>query len=243
MVKYIISVDPGTVNFGLCVLEYETERIVEWVRLNIVGKNKNDSILKLYKYFDEMELIEKYGDCVYVFENQRSNLNIAAFEIQMASKCYFMIKSSVEIVGVSPHNKLKIYVPEDEKDVETSTDIKKIAISHCLKTLKKLKEDEKWMNLFDKEKKKDDLADSYLQALAYKYRNNLPSKVSKQSHQLNFLNTEMSDDDVILGLIKMAEFKKEDEKIRERMYGYGYTCDVINGKVVRESVQKSVIIM
>ncbi len=70
---------------------------------------------------------------------------------------------------INARNKLKAYdgpvVPCDIKDKYKRT--KFLGIQYCLSMIVESEQDDQWLNLFTTSKKKDDLADCYLQALAY----------------------------------------------------------------------------
>ena len=73
---------------------------------------------------------------------------------------------------ISPMNKLKVYDgPKIELKVKSKYTIrKKSAIIHCKYFLK---DNKKYLEIFNSNKKKDDLADSFLQALYYIKKNKL----------------------------------------------------------------------
>ncbi len=71
---------------------------------------------------------------------------------------------------INARNKLKAYngpkIESDIKDKYKRT--KYLAIEYCKYMIKNSTQDEQWINLFTNSKKKDDLADSYLQGIYYK---------------------------------------------------------------------------
>ena len=71
----------------------------------------------------------------------------------------------MDIHFISPRNKLKVYTgPKIECPYSNPYKKKKwLGIEYCRYILK----DSKWLTHFNKHKKKDDLADSYLQGLYY----------------------------------------------------------------------------
>ena len=88
--------------------------------------------------------------------------------IQMMLYSYFLIKSKhIKLEMINARNKLKAYkgepIPCDIKDRYKKN--KFLAIEYCKKMI--LKEDNKFIELFDNSKKKDDLSDSYLQGIYY----------------------------------------------------------------------------
>ena len=94
--------------------------------------------------------------------------------IQMILYSYFLIngvtndESTIEnIQMINARNKLKAYegpvVPCDIKDKYKRT--KFLGIQYCLSMIVESEQDDQWLNLFTTSKKKDDLADAYLQGM------------------------------------------------------------------------------
>ena len=78
---------------------------------------------------------------------------------------YFIIKSNIaHIEFISAANKLK-NCQEEEK--LSYSDRKKTGIKNCLEIINDNLNYSEWNNYFNKHKKKDDLADSFLQLLWY----------------------------------------------------------------------------
>jgi hypothetical protein len=77
----------------------------------------------------------------------------------------------VKIISYSPKYKLKCYTPLKEdapivlKCKEGYYKRKKLSIEHCKRLLPR--NNQKWIKVFEKHKKKDDMSDTFLQALSY----------------------------------------------------------------------------
>jgi hypothetical protein len=129
------------------------------VDLITVGRNiktRFDSI------FEEGEKI----DCV-IIENQISPIANRMKTIQGMIAQYFIMKnSSQQIEFVSSANKLKAFQEKGEKK-SSYGDRKKLGISKTLEIINKDKSLNKWIEYFLSHKKKDDLADSFLQGVAF----------------------------------------------------------------------------
>ena len=109
-----------------------------------------------------------------VIENQPALKNPTMKTIQMIVYSYFLINgitnqdSNIEdIQMINARNKLKAYegpvVPCDIKDKYKRT--KFLGIQYCLSMIVESEQDDQWLNLFTTSKKKDDLADAYLQGI------------------------------------------------------------------------------
>ena len=127
----------------------------------------------LVKKLDEFKFIERNITDVIV-ENQPSLKNPTMKSIQMIVYSYFLVngicKDDSSIVGlemINARNKLKVYKGEPIKcDIkETYKRNKYLAVKYCEKMI--VDEEQKFIDLYNDSKKKDDLSDSYLQGIYY----------------------------------------------------------------------------
>lgn len=87
--------------------------------------------------------------------------------IQMMLFTYYLLNFNKEIKLINSGDKLKLYDgPEIKCDIDNKHKKNKfLGIKHCDYFLDKYKIEEKWKKFYDETKKKDDLADTFLQAL------------------------------------------------------------------------------
>lgn len=125
--------------------------------------------------FDEifaLEHMEKSIDYV-IIENQISPIANRMKTIQGMIAQYFIMKNTNQkIEFVSSANKLKGFTNDNVEGIEKNksnsySDRKKLGISKTLEILNKESQLNKWISYFTGHKKKDDLADSYLQGLSF----------------------------------------------------------------------------
>lgn len=101
-------------------------------------------------------------DCVLI-ENQIGPLALRMKMLQGMIMQYFIDNNILNIKEVSPANKLKGYIPHNEKT--TYNERKKLGIKITREFITKNDTIKEWVPFFDKHLKKDDLADAYLQVL------------------------------------------------------------------------------
>jgi len=164
--KYNINIDkPNTKNILL-------ERIEEFINnkcFNIVNEAKADdfNLVQLGKsmqnHFDEI-LSQSSIDTV-IIENQISPIANRMKTLQGMIAQYFIMKNILDIKFISSSNKLKLFAENSTKT--TYTERKKLGISVTKEILEKNHNVNCWLDLFEKHRKKDDLADSFLQAFWY----------------------------------------------------------------------------
>ena len=155
--------------------------IIEWdiMNINIDGVKKptihylTKNIIKL---FDDNKLFLECNKVV--IENQPCMKNPIMKSIQIIVYTYFSIrgltdnKTTSDIIFMSAGNKMKVYDgPSIEVNVKSKyTRNKKLAILHTRHILEKNTEK---IEYFNTHKKKDDLADAYLQGMYYLKKNKL----------------------------------------------------------------------
>ena len=109
-----------------------------------------------------------------VIENQPALKNPTMKSIQMMIYSYFLIQGislkesnidSLEMINA--RNKLKAYKgPKVECDIKDKyKKTKYLGIQYCKYMITESEQDDQWLELFSKSKKKDDLADAYLQGM------------------------------------------------------------------------------
>lgn len=187
-----ISFDIGVKNLAICILEYtDVMKIVDWRIICLAETKKElkgiDDISE--RIFAEMDnviggLKEKSIDFIdYVLiENQPSNLNGIMKTIQHIIYCYFsLVKYWDKTVGhvVLVNASLKCKNHDYKPDMEPIADAPKNSKGFKREKYKQnkamsiaicrhyIENDEKLLETFDTNKKKDDLCDSCLQAVSY----------------------------------------------------------------------------
>tara|TARA_Y100000992_G_scaffold66097_1_gene40825 strand:- start:3301 stop:4074 length:774 start_codon:yes stop_codon:yes gene_type:complete len=165
----------------------ELESFISKYKLSYTLNNKKETLLNIKQFIDDrfLKLIKKekseynfisigrnlkniFDDKfnkhkldIVLIENQIGPLAIKMKTLQGMIAQYFIINSECEIFFVSSSNKLKEFSLKDEE--LCYKDRKNKSIEIC----EKLIDDEEKLNFFKCSKKKDDLADSYLQGLWY----------------------------------------------------------------------------
>lgn len=124
------------------------------IPLTTIGKNM------LFK-FDC--IFSNYNIDVVLIENQISPIANRMKTIQGMITQYFIMRGSETIEFISSSNKLKDYINKKTNYKER----KKLGIDITKEQIEKNERLHEWTNHFNTHKKKDDLADSYLQGLWY----------------------------------------------------------------------------
>jgi hypothetical protein len=169
--QLIASFDIGIKNLALCIIDKQ-ENIHHWEVLDISGSTNHVICKRMVTQLDEIKLLENIK--TILIEKQPS-FNPKMRIVQGYVETYFLIRSldkniNPKIVNYSAKHKLKCHVCEiPEKITKLKSEYsqrKKISILHTQEIIK-IKQTEEIISLFVASKKKDDLADSFLQALSY----------------------------------------------------------------------------
>lgn len=199
-----ISFDIGIKNLALCILKKTNEEIsiLDWRIISLADKKKDikgidDIAERIYMELDNIigYLKEREINKIdYVLiENQPSNLNGMMKTIQYIIYCYFSllkywdkIIENVLLVNASLKTKTHEYKPDIQIKMDETKNSKgfrrdkyKMNKQTSIEICKNyIKDNEDLCEIFDNNKKKDDLCDACLQAVAY-IRHNDPGAVSK----------------------------------------------------------------
>jgi len=131
------------------------------IDLVTIGKN-------IKKHFDQIFSGCEVFDYV-IIENQISPIANRMKTIQgMIAQYFIMTGTCQKIEFVSSVNKLKDIAPADKSVKLSYGDRKKLGISKCLEIIKDTNSYSEWCAYFTSHKKKDDLADSFLQGRWFK---------------------------------------------------------------------------
>lgn len=181
MPDYILSFDPAIVNMAYCCVNADTLKIHKWGQFSIKDSTNEGTCKKLIKELDQINLedLEDLENLIIVHE-QQPRCNVKTVTICGQLQMYYVLKKLEtnyikKIVGHHAKYKIKYYepLPGDEPMPSRINNLKKghyktkqILIEHCKRILKHNNELE-WLDSFEKKSKKDDLGDSYVQALSY----------------------------------------------------------------------------
>ena len=149
--------------------EYTTNMCFEMV--HSIGASEIDLVTigkNIKKHFDQIFSGEEVFDYV-IIENQISPIANRMKTIQgMIAQYFIMTGTCQKIEFVSSVNKLKDIALADKSVKLSYGDRKKLGISACLEIIKDTNSYSEWCAYFTSHKKKDDLADSFLQGRWFK---------------------------------------------------------------------------
>jgi len=169
----ILSFDVGIVNLAYCIVEDYT--ILHWEVITLENNvDHNKLYIDLITNLDKRK--EKLLNVDTVLIEKQPSFNPKMRIIASCLQTYFFIRGVIDSsnkIGIikffSPKHKLKCYngteiaVTGKTKYLQT----KQMSIIICKEKLEEYSEPDEIKNMFELSKKKDDLADCYLQAITY----------------------------------------------------------------------------
>ena len=174
----IASFDIGIRNLAYCVIESEVDEgklvcnIVDWKIITLCEKQEkvkqigiNLLCQRLIQKLDECEIFCNNSLDQCVLENQPCYMNPKMKSVQMMLFTYLIMNHIPTVKMFSPRNKLNIYDgPEIQCNLKSKySRTKFLGIQYC----KYMIRNTIVTDFFEKQKKKDDLADSFLQGVLY----------------------------------------------------------------------------
>ena len=176
----ILSFDIGIVNLAFCVLDYQ-KKIHKWENISLCNKSEIENTIDLITKLDQRpEILDV--DLVLLEYQPRMNPKMRVMSESVRSYLIFRgiidKKKKFKLKNYSAKHKLKCYQGDLPSEItitpEMLADKTKSGLSKLYRIRKKqaiyqceMLIDEEYKDFFTKSKKKDDLADSYLQALSY----------------------------------------------------------------------------
>jgi hypothetical protein len=169
----ILSFDVGIKNLAYCILEYPN--IIHWEVITLENSTDHAKLyVDLINSLDSRKDILLNVDTVLI--EKQPSFNPKMRIIAGCLQTYFFIRGIVDsekkikvIKFYSPKNKLKCYDSKEPLEISEGgnkySQTKKAGVVICEKLL--LQTNENWISFFKGNKKRDDLADSYLQGLTY----------------------------------------------------------------------------
>ena len=169
--KFNIPIDSEIKLTKSIIIEYFNTYINEKY-FNLINESKSSEVdlvvlgINLMKQFDS--IFKPYHIQKVIIENQISPIANRMKTIQGMIAQYFIMNHIQDIHFLSSFNKLKLWVNKKT----TYNERKKISVLIVKQLLNNNNNIHKWENIFVSHKKKDDLADSFLQGLWYLHDKN-----------------------------------------------------------------------
>lgn len=159
----LLSIDVGTTNLAMCLIDLESKRIHHWDVDGIPSKHEDGVMITLRKHLDARPWVLTADTILIEKQPERSKKMVA---VQTFLQSYFIIKlPESETILYDARHKVPDVVGAGKAMYRLR---KNTAIQRCEEFLTNGPEvNRDWIDFFKKCKKKDDLSDTVLQALSY----------------------------------------------------------------------------
>jgi hypothetical protein len=161
----ILSIDVGIRNLAMCQFDDTSNTVIQWDVSGIPPEHKDGIYVSLCKHLDERPWILT---CDTILIEKQPDRNKKMVSVMHFLHAYFIIKT--------PKSDTIIYdarfkIPDVAGPGRTQYLIrKKTAIERCRNFLETTETNRHWIPMFDTSKKKDDLADTVMQAISFTKR-------------------------------------------------------------------------
>lgn len=176
----ILSIDVGIKNLAMCMIDENTQNIKYWDVSGVPPEHKDG----LYPCFREHLSERKWVlDATTILIEKQPGQNKKMKTVENFLHAYFVIKSpqSETIIYDARHKVPDVAGPGKTRYRQR----KQTAIIRCKDFVENGPNNKEWVDHFNKSKKKDDLADTVLQALSYINRVAPKIKENKKKTSLN----------------------------------------------------------
>jgi hypothetical protein len=161
----VIALDPGTKNLGACMID-SSGKIIRWECLNIDPSAKG-----IFDGLEKINFAEWIAESSDVVIERQPSKNPRAVRIQYFLEMYAASRGG-RMYTIDPKHKLgwanaTEWWPTRDITSWSYGERKKLSVETAVNYLKGTEQDSSIVDFFEKSKKKDDLADALLHALAF----------------------------------------------------------------------------
>lgn len=179
----ILSIDVGIKNLAMCLLE-DQSRIIFWEVSQIPSEHSDGLVLVLKKHLDERREQLDPIDLVLIERQPEKNRKMKSIENFLHA--YFVFNDIKTLLWDAKHKIPDVCGPGKKKYKLR----KDTSIERCGEWVKT--NQPHWLTFFDQHKKKDDLADTVMQALSYKDKKEKNTKVNPRKPTQNQIETKFT---------------------------------------------------
>lgn len=155
----LLSIDVGIKNLAMCLIDPGTKKIYEWDVAGVPPKHADGLFPCLKNHMDARPWARQMSNTVIIEKQPDKNRTIKSVEHFLHT--YFLCNGKEVIIWDARHKVPDVAGPGRAKYLER----KKTSIERCRAFIQATNPD--WVEHFDRHKKKDDLADTCMQALSF----------------------------------------------------------------------------
>ena len=158
----LLSIDVGIKNLAMCMIEESDSRVIEWDVSGVPPNHRDGLFPSLRNHLDDRPWVLK---ATTVLIEKQPGMNKTMKTVENFLHSYFVIKNpGAEVIIYDARHKVPDVVGAGKAQYRKR---KQAAVDRCRDFIKNSPINAHWMDTFVASKKKDDLADTVLQALSY----------------------------------------------------------------------------
>lgn len=171
----ILSIDVGIRNLAMCLLNETSNLVVEWDVSGVPPEHKDGIYVSLRKHLDARPWVLTADTILIEKQPDRNKKMVSVMHFLHA---YFIIKCphAETIIYDARHKIPDVAGPGRSQYLKR----KKVSIERCEAFIRRDDVNAHWLDVFLKSKKKDDLADTVMQAISYTNRIDLVVPTQKK---------------------------------------------------------------
>jgi hypothetical protein len=179
----ILSIDVGIKNLAMCILE-DQKTITFWEVSQIPSEHKDGLFPVMKRHLDEKRDSWSTADIVLIERQPDRNRKMKSIENFIHT--YFLCQEKRTLLWDAKH-KVPDVIGPGKKKYKLRKDT---SVERCYEWIKENAKD--WVEFFEKHKKKDDLADTVMQALSFKERKETKKTVKPRKPTQNQMETKFT---------------------------------------------------
>ena len=175
----ILSIDVGIRNLAMCQFDETSNLVVQWDVSGIPPEHKDGIYISLRKHLDERPWVL---DSQIILIEKQPDRNKKMVSVMHFLHAYFIIRCpKAETILYDARHKIPDVAGPGKAQYNKR---KKVSIQRCEEFIRDGTTNIDWLEVFIKSKKKDDLADTVMQALSFVNRIEVLPKSKKKTTKL-----------------------------------------------------------
>lgn len=171
----LLSIDVGIKNLAMCLVDEKTEEVLEWDVSGVPPKHRDGLFPCLRDHLDEKPWVLT---ATTVLIEKQPGVNKTMKTVENFLHSYFVIKNpKAETIIYDARHKVPDVAGAGKARYRQR---KQVSIDRCKEFIEQSPLNKRWLPVFAASKKKDDLADTVLQALSYIRRRVVSSSAEKK---------------------------------------------------------------
>lgn len=224
----LLSIDVGIKNLAMCLVNTETKRIVQWDVSGVPPQHEDGLFVCMRDHLNDRPWVL---EAETVLIEKQPDRNKGMVSVQHFLHSYFVINRKNTIIYDARHKVPDVVGPGRKMYLKR----KKVSIERVHEHLKTHDVNSDWLELFEGSKKKDDLADTFLQATSYIDRREIApktkttKKISPRKPTTNQKETKYSKSNILWLMKTMGEtkFKKDKRAMKDLKRYFKSTTEVL----------------